>query len=72
MENFLYGVNLHGFACAIRQNRVVTPKPPTEYINDSFNILKQAGIQCIRLPVYWESYEKNPEEFNQDLIVFLH
>ncbi|MGB8034620.1 MAG: cellulase family glycosylhydrolase, partial [Nitrososphaeraceae archaeon] len=67
MENFLYGVNLHGFACAIRQNRVVTPKPPTEYINDSFNILKQAGIQCIRLPVYWESYEKNPEEFNQEL-----
>ena len=67
MENFLWGVNFLGFACATRQNRVVTPKHPTEYVNDSFKIFKQAGIQCIRFPVYWESYEKNPYEFNQEL-----
>ena len=26
-----------------------------------------AGIQCIRFPLYWESYEKNSEAFNQEL-----
>ena len=67
MENFSWGVDFHGFACAMRQNRVVIPKPPTEYINDSFIIFKQAGIHCIRFPVYWESYETNPEGFNQEL-----
>jgi hypothetical protein len=36
-------------------------------INDSFKIFKEAGIQCIRFPLYWECYEKNPEAFNQEL-----
>jgi hypothetical protein len=67
MQNFLLGVNFHGFACASYQNRLVTPKPPTEYITDSFKIFKEAGIKCIRFPFYWESYEKNPEEFNKEL-----
>jgi Cellulase (glycosyl hydrolase family 5) len=67
MENFLLGVNFHGCGCASYQNRSVTPKPPNGYITDSFKIFKEAGIQCIRFPLYWESYEKNPEEFNQEL-----
>lgn len=67
MENFLLGVNFHGWGYASYQNRSVTPKPPNGYINDSFKIFKEAGIQCIRFPLYWECYEKNPEVFNQEL-----
>ena len=72
MENFLWGVNFHGFSCALRQNGQVTPSlpqqlPPDEYMDDSFRIFKQSGIQCIRVPLYWESYERNPECFNQEL-----
>ncbi len=67
MENFLLGVNFQGCGCASYQNRSMTPKPPNGYITDSFKIFKEAGIQCIRFPLYWESYEKNPEAFNQEL-----
>ena len=74
MENFLLGVNFHGFLCALRQNGWVTPssslpqQPPDNYMEDSFRIVEQSGIKCIRFPLYWESYERNPECFNQELI----
>lgn len=74
MENFLLGVNFHGFSCALRQNGKVTPsslpqqqQPPDDYLEDSFRIFKQSQIRCIRVPLYWESYENNPECFNQEL-----
>lgn len=63
----LFGINFHGFKCATYQNRPNTPTPPNSYIDDSFRIFSQAGIKCIRFPVYWESYEKNPEDFNQEI-----
>ena len=44
----------------------MTPKPTIGYIPDPSKIFK-AGIQCIRFPLLWESCEKNPEEFNQEL-----
>ena len=77
MENFLSGVNFHGFLCALRQNDWVTPsslpqqqqqQPPDDYVEDSFRIFEQSGIKCIRVPLYWESYERNPECFNQELV----
>ena len=67
MEHFLWGVNFHGFLCALRQNGRAIQQPPNDYIDDSFKIFNQAGIQCIRFPLYWESYERNPEGFNQEL-----
>ena len=67
MENFLLGVNFQGCGCASYQNCSVTQKPTNGYIPDSFKIFKEAGIQCIRFPLYWESYEKNSEAFNQEL-----
>jgi Cellulase (glycosyl hydrolase family 5) len=69
MKNFLLGVNFHGFKCASYQNGAKTLRPPNEYINDSFKIFAEAGIRCIRFPLYWESYEKNSEEFIQELDV---
>jgi hypothetical protein len=66
-NNLLLGVNFHGFKCAANQNRPSTPEPPNGYIDDSFRTFSQAGIKCIRFPVYWESYEKSPEDFNEEI-----
>jgi hypothetical protein len=66
-ESFLLGVNFHGFGCTSHQNNSRDLKPPKEYIADSFKIFKEAGIQCVRFPLYWESYEKNPDEFMDEL-----
>lgn len=67
LENFLFGVNFNGFRCATYQNRSVTPEPPNNYVDDSFRIFSEVGMNCIRIPMYWESYENNPEEFIQEL-----
>ena len=70
LDDFLLGVNFHGFSCASHQNNSHDLKPPKEYISDSFKIFKEARIQYIRFPLYWESYEKNPEGFIEELDTF--
>ncbi|HJT47819.1 MAG TPA: hypothetical protein VJ729_06515 [Nitrososphaeraceae archaeon] len=67
MKEFLRGVNFCGIACAARQNGEDTSQLSNDYIDDSFKIFKQIGIQCVRVPLYWESHEKNPDAFNQEL-----
>ena len=67
LDGFLLGVNFHGYSCASHQTNSHDSQPPKEYISDSFKIFKDAGIQCIRFPLYWESYEKNPEAFIEEL-----
>ena len=67
MEDFLRGVNFCGIACAARQNGENTSQLSNDYIDDSFKIFKQIGIQCVRIPLYWESHEKNPDAFIQEL-----
>jgi hypothetical protein len=42
-------------------------EPPTNYVDDSFKVFSEVGINCIRIPIYWESYEKNPDEFNKEI-----
>ena len=70
LDGFLLGVNFHGFSCASHQNNSHDLKPPKEYISDSFKIFKETRIQYIRFPLYWESYEKNPEGFIEELDTF--
>ena len=60
-------MNFGSFKCASYQNRLVTLRPPDNYIEDSFKIFSEARINRIRIPLYWESYEKNPEGFTQEL-----
>ena len=63
----LLGINFHGYKCASYQSRPNTRVPPEKYIDDSFNIFSQTGLKCIRVPIYWESYERNPQEFNEEI-----
>ncbi len=60
------GVNFDGYKIADYQNRS-KPEPPKDYFQDSFRIFIDHGIDTIRVPVYWESYEKDPKRFLQEL-----
>ncbi|HEX5904590.1 MAG TPA: cellulase family glycosylhydrolase [Candidatus Nitrosocosmicus sp.] len=60
------GVNFDGFKISQYQNRS-KPPPPQNYIQDSFKIFLEHGCDLVRIPVYWESYEKDPEGFISEL-----
>lgn len=67
MNSFLLGINFNCIWCAKYQNRSSMPIPPDNYIDDSFKIFQEEGINCIRIPIYWESYEYNTKEFLEEL-----
>jgi hypothetical protein len=60
------GVNFDGFKISDYQNRS-KPYPPKNYIQDSFRIFRGSGLDLVRIPVYWESYEKDPRGFINEL-----
>jgi len=64
--NELIGVNFHGYGSSIYQNRD-TPKPPENYVNDSFATFSKYGLTCVRVSLYWESWEFNKNQFEADL-----
>jgi hypothetical protein len=61
------GVNFEGFKCADYQNRPKVIQSPKNYISDSFKIFAENGLNCVRVPVYWESFEKDPPGFKEEL-----
>ncbi len=67
MNAFLLGINFNSIWCAKYQNRSSMPIPPDSYIDDSFKIFQREGINCIRILIYWESYEHNTKEFLEEL-----
>jgi hypothetical protein len=64
------GVNFGAVQAAYYQNRP-NENPPSFYVEDSMKIFQQAGIRTIRVPFYWESYERNRQEFHNDLLHIL-
>ncbi|AIC16068.1 cellulase family glycosylhydrolase [Nitrososphaera viennensis] len=64
------GVNFGAAQAAYYQNRP-DENPPFFYVEDSMKIFRQAGIRTIRVPFYWESYERNRQEFYKDLFHIL-
>jgi hypothetical protein len=64
----LIGVNFDGVKIAERQTRQKAA-PPSSYISDSFRIFSKSGLNCIRIPFHWESFEKDPVGFIQELEV---
>ena len=63
----LIGVNFQAFKCACYQNRLLSKPPPINYISDSFKIFSENGLNCVRIPIYWESYEMDKEGFKEEL-----
>ena len=63
------GVNVRGFytGTAQAQNASIYGPLPINYYDDSFRMISQAGMNHVRFIYFWESYEKNPSLFMNEL-----
>jgi hypothetical protein len=50
-----------------KQVRNDTSLPPANYFDESFKLIKDAGLNHVRFLLYWEAYEKNPQAFMNEL-----
>jgi len=67
LESPLVGVAMKGGYVDQKENRENTPPPPANYFDESFRLIKEAGLNHVRFLFYWEAYEKNPQAFMNEL-----
>jgi Cellulase (glycosyl hydrolase family 5) len=63
----LMGVAMRGNLTSEKQtedNEIVAPR---NYYEQSFKLIHDAGMNHVRYLFYWESYEKNPSQFMEEL-----
>ena len=63
----LNGVVMKGAYVSVKENNYDAPSPPPNYINNSFKMISEAGLDHVRFLFYWEAYEKNPELFMKEI-----
>jgi hypothetical protein len=61
------GVAMKGANVSVKQNNYDVPSPPPNYIDDSFRLISEAGLNHVRFLIYWEAYEMNPEAFLKEI-----
>ena len=61
------GVNFLGYNTTLKESMGSHKIIPNDYVDQSFKIISQAGLNIIRYLVTWESYEKNPSQFLDEL-----
>ena len=66
-DNTLVGAAMKGAYVDQKQNRPNTALPPATYFDESFKLLKEAGLNQVRFLFYWEAYEKNPQAFMNEI-----
>ena len=63
------GVNMRGYFTTHVQTKNVSSSPfPIDYYDDSFRALHEAGMNHIRYVYRWESYEKDPDSFINEIV----
>jgi hypothetical protein len=63
-----YGVDMRGVHTAVSQQKNSTLESlPPNYYEDSFRILRDAGMNHVRYTLYWEAYVVNPTAFMNEL-----
>lgn len=67
LDSPLVGVVMKGGVTDQKQVRNDTSLPPANYFDESFKLIKDAGLNHVRFLLYWESYEKNPQAFMNEL-----
>jgi hypothetical protein len=67
LDSPLAGVVMKGGATDQKQVRNDTSLPPANYFDESFKLIKDAGLNHVRFLLYWEAYEKNPQAFMNEL-----
>ncbi|HEY9398812.1 MAG TPA: cellulase family glycosylhydrolase [Nitrososphaeraceae archaeon] len=63
----LVGVVMKGGDVSQKQVRENTSSAPANYYDESFKMIKDAGLNHARFLFYWEAYEKNPQAFMDEL-----
>jgi hypothetical protein len=63
----LVGVAMKGGYVDQKENQNDTSLPPANYFEESFKLMKDAGLNHARFLFYWEAYEKNPQAFMNEL-----
>jgi hypothetical protein len=66
-NNMLMGVAMRGNQTSEKEteeNEIVAPR---NYYEESFKLIHDAGMNHVRYLLYWESYEKNPSQFMEEL-----
>ena len=63
----LVGINMRGYYTNMAQERSLKIPIPPDYYEESFRIISQAGINFVRYLFFWESYEKDPFSFLNEL-----
>jgi hypothetical protein len=61
------GVDMSGFYTRDPQARNPSYDLPANYLEDSFRIMSEAGMNHVRFVFYWESYVKDPASFMNEL-----
>jgi hypothetical protein len=63
----LMGVAMRGNYTSEKETESSEIVAPRNYYEDSFKLIHDAGMNHVRFLFYWESYEKNPSRFMEEL-----
>lgn len=63
----LMGVAMRGNYTSEKESGVSEIAAPRNYYEESFKLIHDAGLNHVRYLFYWESYEKNPSRFMEEL-----
>jgi hypothetical protein len=63
----LMGVAMRGNHTSEKETEENDIVAPRNYYEESFKLIHDAGMNHVRYLLYWESYEKNPSQFMEEL-----
>ncbi len=63
----LNGVVMKGVYVNMKQDDNGAPSASPNYIDNSFKMISEAGLNHVRFLFYWEAYEKNPQLFMKEI-----
>ena len=63
----LNGVVMKGIYVNLKQNNIKNPSSPPNYIENSFKMISEAGLNHVRFLFYWEAYERDPDSFMKEI-----
>src|SRR5919197_300895 len=67
------GVNMRGlYTSGDQLKSTISGSLPKNYYEDSFRLISQAGMNHVRYVFYWESYERNPSLFMNELMTMVN
>jgi Cellulase (glycosyl hydrolase family 5) len=66
-EPAINGVVMKGAFVSMKQDDYGLPLAPKNYIEESFKMISEAGLNHVRFVFYWEAYERDPDAFLNEI-----